>query len=141
MAKQIVTGENSRQSILRGVNVLADAVKITLGPKGRNAVIEKKFGAPIITKDGVTVAKEIELQDPLEIMGAQMVARSLRRLPMSPGTAPPPPPFLRKPSSVKACGRLPPGPAPRASSVASNAPSKRPLEEVLARCTATSRAT
>jgi len=73
MAKQIVTGENSRQAILRGVNQLADAVKITLGPKGRNAVIEKKFGAPIITKDGVTVAKEIELQDPLENMGAQMV--------------------------------------------------------------------
>ena len=74
MAKQIVTGENSRQAILRGVNILADAVKITLGPKGRNAVIEKKFGAPIITKDGVTVAKEIELQDPLENMGAQMVS-------------------------------------------------------------------
>jgi len=73
MAKQIVTGENSRQAILRGVNILADAVKITLGPKGRNAVIEKKFGAPIITKDGVTVAKEIELHDPLENMGAQMV--------------------------------------------------------------------
>jgi len=73
MAKQIVTGENSRQAIMRGVNILADAVKITLGPKGRNAVIEKKFGAPIITKDGVTVAKEIELQDPLENMGAQMV--------------------------------------------------------------------
>jgi len=73
MAKQIVTGEASRQAILRGVNALADAVKITLGPKGRNAVIEKKFGAPIITKDGVTVAKEIELRDPLENMGAQMV--------------------------------------------------------------------
>jgi chaperonin GroEL len=73
MAKMIVTGENSRQSILRGVNILADAVKITLGPKGRNAVIEKKFGAPVITKDGVTVAKEIELKDPLENMGAQMV--------------------------------------------------------------------
>jgi chaperonin GroEL len=73
MAKQIVTGENSRQAILRGVNVLADAVKITLGPKGRNAVIEKKFGSPIITKDGVTVAKEIELRDPLENLGAQMV--------------------------------------------------------------------
>src|ERR1700752_2742995 len=73
MAKQIVTGENSRQAILRGVNILADAVKITLGPKGRNAVIEKKFGAPIITKDGVTVAKEIELKDSLENMGAQMV--------------------------------------------------------------------
>ncbi|HUJ40339.1 MAG TPA: chaperonin GroEL [Candidatus Acidoferrales bacterium] len=73
MAKTIVTGENSRQSILRGVNILADAVKITLGPKGRNAVIEKKFGAPVITKDGVTVAKEIELKDSLENMGAQMV--------------------------------------------------------------------
>src|ERR1700734_367959 len=73
MAKQIVTGEESRQAILRGVNALADAVKITLGAKGRNAVIEKKFGAPIITKDGVTVAKEIELRDPLENMGAQMV--------------------------------------------------------------------
>ena len=73
MAKQIVMGADSRQAILRGVNILADAVKITLGPKGRNAVIEKKFGAPIITKDGVTVAKEIELQDPLENMGAQMV--------------------------------------------------------------------
>src|ERR1700758_4567395 len=72
-AKQIVTGESSRKSILRGVNLLADAVKITLGPKGRNAVIEKKFGAPAITKDGVTVAKEIELKDPLENMGAQMV--------------------------------------------------------------------
>src|ERR1700758_3507481 len=72
-AKQIVSGADSRQAILRGVNLLADAVKITLGPKGRNAVIEKKFGAPVITKDGVTVAKEIDLQDPLENMGAQMV--------------------------------------------------------------------
>src|SRR5258706_13407906 len=72
MAKQIVTGENSRQAILRGVNILADAVKITPGPKGRNAGIEKKFGAPIITKDGVTVAKEIELQNPLANMGGQM---------------------------------------------------------------------
>ncbi len=73
MAKQIVSGADSRQAILRGVNTLADAVKITLGPKGRNAVIEKKFGSPVITKDGVTVAREIELQDPLENMGAQMV--------------------------------------------------------------------
>src|SRR5690349_24979185 len=73
MAKQIVHGEESRQAILRGVNLLADAVKVTLGPKGRNVVIEKKFGAPVITKDGVTVAKEIELPDGLENMGAQMV--------------------------------------------------------------------
>jgi len=73
MAKHIVHGEESRQAILRGVNLLADAVKVTLGPKGRNVVIEKKFGSPTITKDGVTVAKEIDLKDPLENMGAQMV--------------------------------------------------------------------
>jgi len=73
MAKQIVYAENSRQAILRGVNQLADAVKVTLGPKGRNVVLEKKFGGPNITKDGVTVAKEIELKDPLENMGAQML--------------------------------------------------------------------
>src|SRR4030081_282711 len=73
MAKQIVHGEESRAAILRGVNQLADAVKITLGPKGRNVVLEKKYGGPTITKDGVTVAKEIELKDPLENMGAQMV--------------------------------------------------------------------
>ncbi|MFY9619839.1 MAG: chaperonin GroEL [Pyrinomonadaceae bacterium] len=73
MAKQVVHGEDSRAAILRGINQLADAVKITLGPKGRNVVIEKKFGSPTITKDGVTVAKEIELKDALENMGAQMV--------------------------------------------------------------------
>ncbi|ODS59550.1 MAG: chaperonin GroL [Acidobacteria bacterium SCN 69-37] len=73
MAKQIVYGEESRQQILRGVNALADAVKVTLGPKGRNVVIDKKFGSPTITKDGVTVAKEIDLKHPLENMGAQMV--------------------------------------------------------------------
>ena len=72
-AKNITYGEDARQNILRGVNKLADAVKVTLGPKGRNVVIEKKFGSPLITKDGVTVAKEIELADPLENMGAQMV--------------------------------------------------------------------
>jgi chaperonin GroEL len=72
-AKQIVHGEESRHAILRGVNQLADVVKITLGPRGRNVVLDKKFGAPTITKDGVTVAKEIELKDPLENMGAQMV--------------------------------------------------------------------
>ena len=73
MAKQVVHGEDSRAAILRGINQLADAVKITLGPKGRNVVIDKKFGSPTITKDGVTVAKEIELKDSLENMGAQMV--------------------------------------------------------------------
>jgi chaperonin GroEL len=73
MAKQILHGEDSRQAILRGVNILANAVKATLGPKGRNVVIEKKFGSPTITKDGVTVAKEIDLRDPMENVGAQLV--------------------------------------------------------------------
>ncbi len=73
MAKQIIYGEQSRQAILKGVNALADAVKVTLGPKGRNVVLDKKFGSPLITKDGVTVAKEIDLKNPLENMGAQMV--------------------------------------------------------------------
>ena len=73
MAKQIVYGDKTRQALIEGVNQLANAVKITLGPKGRNVVLDKKFGSPTITKDGVTVAKEIELKDPLENMGAQMV--------------------------------------------------------------------
>src|ERR1700745_3589477 len=73
MAKQITYSDNSRQAILRGVNQLAEAVKVTLGPRGRNVVLEKKFGGPTINKDGVTVAKEIELKDPPENMGAQMV--------------------------------------------------------------------
>ena len=73
MAKQIVYGDTSRRMILEGVNQLANAVKVTLGPKGRNVVLDKKFGSPTITKDGVTVAKEIELKDPLQNMGAQMM--------------------------------------------------------------------
>src|SRR6202008_1364186 len=73
MAKQIIHGEESRAAILRGVNQLADAVKITLGPKGRNVVLDRKYGSPTITKDGVTVAKEIDLKDATENMGAQMV--------------------------------------------------------------------
>ena len=72
-AKQIVYGSDSRQKIISGINQLADAVKVTLGPKGRNVILDKKFGSPTITKDGVTVAKEIELKDPLENMGAQML--------------------------------------------------------------------
>src|SRR5256885_5933097 len=78
MAKRIVHGEDSRQAILRGINMLANAVKITLGPKGRNVVLDKKFGAPLITKDGVTVAKEIELKDPLENTAAKMLGMTLR---------------------------------------------------------------
>src|SRR3989337_2002907 len=73
MPKQIMYGDDARAAILRGVNQLADAVKATLGPKGRNAILDKKFGAPTITKDGVTVAKEVELKNPYENMGAQLV--------------------------------------------------------------------
>src|SRR5919201_298871 len=73
MAKQIVYHEEARHALLRGVNQLADAVKVTLGPQGRNVVLEKKFGSPTITKDGVTVAKEIEVKDPIENLGAKMV--------------------------------------------------------------------
>src|SRR6188768_2838053 len=73
MAKTITYGDESRQSILRGVSRLADAVKVTLGPQGRNVVLDKKFGSPLITKDGVTVAKEIDLKDPMENLGARMV--------------------------------------------------------------------
>src|SRR6266568_5511446 len=73
MAKQLLFKEEARASLLRGVNVIAHAVKVTLGPKGRNVVLDKKFGSPTITKDGVTVAKEIELEDKLENIGAQMV--------------------------------------------------------------------
>ncbi len=73
MAKEIKFGDSARQRMLKGVNVLADAVKATLGPRGRNVVIEKSFGAPTVTKDGVSVAKEITLKDKFENMGAQMV--------------------------------------------------------------------
>src|SRR5687767_4930223 len=72
-AKDVIFGDSARQRMLRGVNILADAVKVTLGPKGRNVVLDKSFGAPTITKDGVSVAKEIELKDKYENMGAQMV--------------------------------------------------------------------
>src|SRR4030067_2955714 len=73
MAKDIIYREGARAAVLRGVNALADAVRVTLGPKGRNVVLDKKFGSPVITKDGVTVAKEIDLKEPLENMGAQML--------------------------------------------------------------------
>src|SRR5512143_4095076 len=73
MAKQLIYDVKARELLLKGVNTLADAVKVTLGPKGRNVVIEKSFGGPTVTKDGVTVAKEIEIEDKFENMGAQMV--------------------------------------------------------------------
>ena len=105
MAKQIVTGENSRQAILRGVNALADAVKVTLGPKGRNVVLEKSCGAPTITKDGVTVAKEIELSDPSKTWARRWSMKSPPRPPTSRATARPPRPSLPRRSTAKAGSR------------------------------------
>src|SRR5258708_27710823 len=97
MAKQIVHGEESRQAILRGVNLLADAVKVTPSPKGRNAVIEKKFGSPTITKDGVTVAKEIELPNGIENMGSQMVREVASKTSDVAGDGTTPAPLLAQP--------------------------------------------
>ena len=91
-AKVVRFSQEAREKILRGVNVLADAVTVTLGPKGRNVVLEKSFEAPTVTKDGVTVAKEIELEDKLENMGAQMVKEVASKPRMSRATAPPLPP-------------------------------------------------
>ena len=95
-AKEIRFGEDARAKMVRGVNVLANAVKATLGPKGRNVVLEKSYGAPTITKDGVSVAKEIELSDKFENMGAQWSRKSPPRPPTTPATAPPPRPCWRR---------------------------------------------
>jgi chaperonin GroEL len=107
-AKQILYSEGSRQAILRGVNQLADAVKVTLAPKGRNVVLEKKFGGPTITKDGVTVAKEVELKEPLENMGAQMVREVASKTSDVAGDGRPPPRCWRNPSTAKGSNPLRP---------------------------------
>jgi chaperonin GroEL len=88
--------------MVEGVNILANAVKVTLGPKGRNVVLERSFGAPTVTKDGVSVAKEIELKDKLQNMGAQMVKEVASKTSDPPVTAPPPPPCWRSRSCAKA---------------------------------------
>ena len=102
-AKDVRFGPDARDRILRGVDILANAVKITLGPKGRNVVLEKSYGAPRITKDGVTVAKEIELSDKFENLGAQLIREvASKTATTSPAMAPPPRPFWPNPSSAKA---------------------------------------
>ena len=95
MAKQIVYGEEARKALQTGVDKLADTVKITIGPKGRNVVLDKKYGAPLITNDGVTIAKEIELDDPFENMGAQLVKEVATKT-NDVATVPPPRPCLRR---------------------------------------------
>ena len=101
-AKNITYAEDARQAMLRGVNKLADAVKITLGPKGRNVVLEKKFGSPLSTKDGVSVAKEIELEDPRENMGAQLVREVASKTSDVAGDGTTTATILARPSSAKA---------------------------------------
>lgn len=102
-SKEILFDAKAREKLSRGVDKLANAVKVTLGPKGRNVVIEKSFGAPVITKDGVSVAKEIELEDKFENMGRPDGARSgLQDQLTSPATVPPPPPCSLRPSTAKA---------------------------------------
>ncbi len=102
MAKMIAFDQEARDAMRRGVSKLARAVKVTLGPKGRNVILQKSFGSPTVTKDGVTVAKEIDLEDVYENMGARS-AKSPRRPATSPATAPPPPPCSLSRSSMKAC--------------------------------------
>jgi len=100
-AKQVLYHEDARQALLRGVNQLADAVKVTLGPKGRNVVLEKKFGSPTITKDGVTVAKEIDVKDPVENLAPAWCARWRARRPTSRAMAPRRPQCSPRRSSVR----------------------------------------
>ena len=101
-AKQVLFGDDARHKIVNGVNILANAVKVTLGPKGRNVVLERSFGAPTVTKDGVSVAKEIELKDKFENMGANWSRKLLPRPPITPATAPPPRPCWPRPSCARA---------------------------------------
>ena len=127
MSKLIKRGDEARKALEAGVNQLADTVKVTLGPKGRNVVLDKKFGSPLITNDGVTIAKEIELDDPFENMGAQLVkevstktndvagdgtttATLLAQSIIHEGL--PPPPCWPSPSSTRVCGTWPPAPTP-----------------------------
>jgi chaperonin GroEL (HSP60 family) len=101
-AKDVKFGDDARVRMVRGINVLANAVKVTLGPRGRNVLLDKAFGAPTVTKDGVSVAKEIELEDKFENMGARWSRKSPPRPPTSPVMAPPPPPCWPRRSFAKA---------------------------------------
>jgi co-chaperonin GroES (HSP10) len=107
-AKDVKFGGDARERMLRGIDILANAVKVTLGPKGRNVVLDKSFRRPRITKDGVTVAKEIELADKFENMGAQMVREVASKTTTRPATAPPPPPCSPRRSSRGSPSRSPP---------------------------------
>jgi chaperonin GroEL len=125
MAKQIVYGDASRQGILRGVNSLANAVKVTLGPRGRNVILGKPFGTPTISKDGVTVAKDIDLKDALENMGAQMVKEVASKTSDVAGDGTTTATVLAQAIYREGRGTLPPAPTRWLSSAASRRPSMR----------------
>ena len=101
MAKQLIYGEDARKALQRGIDQLADTVKVTIGPKGRNVVLDKKYGGPLITNDGVTIAKEIELDDAFENMGAQLVKEVATKTNDIAGDGTPPLPFWRRLSFVR----------------------------------------
>src|SRR5262245_33706561 len=122
-AKEVKFSQDARERMLHGVDILANAVRVTLGPKGRNVVLEKSFGAPRITKDGVTVPKEIKLKDKSENRGAQMVREAASKPSDPPATVPRQRPCSLRPSSRKAQNRLRPAPIPWISSAASILPS------------------
>jgi len=110
VAKQLIFDETARRSLKRGVDRLADAVKVTLGPKGRNVVLDKKFGAPTITNDGVTIAREIELEEPFENMGAQLLKEVATKTDDVAATAPPPRLCSARRSSTRASRTSPRAP-------------------------------
>ena len=118
MAKQLIYGEDARKALQRGIDQLADTVKVTIGPKGRNVVLDKKYGAPLITNDGVTIAKEIELDDPYENMGAQLVKEVATKTNDVAGDGTTTATvlaqaFVRRGPEERGCGRKPDGHAPR----------------------------
>jgi len=112
MAKRIIYNEQARRALEKGIDILAESVAVTLGPKGRNVVLEKKFGAPQIINDGVTIAKEIELEDHIENTGVALILRPPPRPTTPPVTAPPPPPSWPTPWSRPVCATWPPVPTP-----------------------------
>jgi len=118
-AKEVKFNAEAREKMLQGVDILANAVKVTLGPKGRNVVLDKSFGAPRVTKDGVTVAKEIELEDKFENMGAQMLREVASKTSDVAAMVPPPPRCWRRPSSRKGPSRSQRVPTPWMSNAAS----------------------
>ena len=124
MAKQVIFDDNARRSLKRGIDKLADAVKVTIGPKGRNVVLDKKFGSPTITNDGVTIARDIELEDPFENMGAQLLKEVATKTDDVAGDGTTTAVVLGQAIVAKGSATSPPGPTRWSSSTALSAPSR-----------------